>query len=242
MLSLAVQDSGGGAFWEVIQPTDATSFWAMVAGLASVALVLAVMRGLRSLKLTQADVELRTKREASALAVARCEEFALEIIPEGVHIDGALKAAQIPRFVTSVATVTFNPDNTQLLAAAEEWRSPIGADLDWRCISLLNRLEAWAMHFATGVADHSVAFGPCAQVFCNMVVRHYPFLLQARANPSSGNFPYTVKLFENWNDQLEKEHLGLKAEDLMKKLDSIAERASKTVEALPDPTMGTKLD
>src|SRR2546422_4730966 len=39
------------------------------------------------------------------------------------------------------------------------------------CVTLLNELEAWAMYFTNALADHRIAFGPCAPVYCSLIVR-----------------------------------------------------------------------
>src|SRR3989449_11311938 len=86
------------------------------------------------------------------------------------------------------------------------------------CVTLLNELEAWAMYFTNALADHQIAFGPCAPVYCSLIVQNYAILLVLRSRPSAGKFPHAVKLFKSWLELLEREQEGLKQGALLNEL------------------------
>jgi hypothetical protein len=208
--------------------------------LATCGLVYVAWRGLGALRLAKADIGLRNERETKACAIARCEEFAGEIITESSKVMEGWRAEGIGTFVKSGDEVQFDPDNKSLLAAAGAWHDKVSGPLDWQVKRFLNRLEAWSMHFTTGVADHNIAFGPLAPPFCNMVVRYYAFLLTSRASAASGKFPNLVKLFQAWNGLLEEEKRGLKAEDLIKQLNALNAKSRAPIDPLP--ALGKNID
>ena len=140
----------------------------------------------------------------------------------------------------SADDVRFDPDKAEHLSEAEAWLLRIPQDLHIDCIRHLNRLEAWAMYFTNGVADHEIAFGPCAPVYCSMIVQYYAVLLSRRAGQQSGKFPNAVKLFKSWRAAIEKEESGVRFEELVRQLNEMHKRR-ESGEALPHP-LGTHLD
>lgn len=180
------------------------------------------------------------RANARACAIARCEEFATVVIPGNGEIWKTWAAQKVPLFVTKAEEVRFDPDNADDLARATAWRAKLPHELINASIKHLNRLEAWSMYFTEGLADHQVAFGPCAPVYCATIVQHYAVLLTIRAE-STGKYPNAVKLFLNWVALLEQEKRGLKAGDLLKQLLDLQKQSRGAKDALPKP-LGTQVD
>jgi hypothetical protein len=226
--------------WTLIRPTTPGEFWTMAYAVVTVALLIAAVLGLRSLSLAKSDILTRSKREARQCAITRCEQMAQKIIDRNGNLLGRLATASRPVFVKSASDVVFDPDTAEHLAGARVWVQGLSQDLHQDCISHLNQLEAWAMYFTHGVADHAIAFGPCAPVYCSMIVQYYAVLLVRRAGHSSGKFPNAVQLFKSWSEALEREKSGVKMEELVRQLSEL--QARRRPEApLPHP-LGTQLD
>lgn len=225
----------------VVVPTDPEEFWSLVSALVSGMVLWVAFRGLRSLKLTREGMLNQAHREARGCAIARCEEFAAEIIPLNAVIVNAFAALKTPVFVEDAADVRFDPDNREDLARAQEWFDGLPPEVRSACIGLMNRMEAWAMYFTNQLADPDIAFGPCGPYFCSRVVQLYPYLLIARnRDPSSGNYPNVVALFKAWIAQLEEERRGLIRGQLLEQLAELQAKGSPR--ATLKPPLGTQLE
>lgn len=222
----------------VIKPTNPTEFWTMALTVATVGLIIVAGLGLRSLRLSKTDMLTRSQREARACAIARCEEMAGEIINTNAALIDRFAELEIQLFVEVSDVVKFDPDASEQLAQAQAWRGKVPPELRSACITQLNKLEAWSMYFTNGVADHQIAFGPCAAVFCGMVVRYYPFLLVSRAGNASGKYPNLVKLFKSWRAEIEAQKDGVTFQELVTKLRDFQATRRKSGHAL-EPPLGT---
>jgi hypothetical protein len=230
------------SWYELVVPVDPVGFWTMALTVATVGLIVVAGRGLRSLHLAKVDINARSQREARSCAIARCEEMATEIISTTGEIITRLVALKLPLFVQSGDAVRFDPDASEQVGKAQSWLAQVPPDLYSDCIKLLNKIEAWSMYFTNGVADHEIAFGPCAPVFCSMIVRFYPILLVRRAGNSSGQFPNAVKLFKNWRAQLDDQQHGQRLQALIQGMQDLQNRReAQAREAQPTlpPPIGT---
>lgn len=211
----------------------------MVAALGTVWLGWLALRGLRSLELMKADMLTRATREAREGAVALCEEFAHEVIPANAPIWGALLAAKVEPMVERLEDIRFDPDDEGQVKAAQAWWKTVPPHLRGSCMSFVNRLESWAMHFTAELADEQLAAGPCAPAFCSMVRQYYALLLTMRATRTSGRFPNIVKVFNAWRERLEQEERGVRQADLLRELDDLRARGGGQNQL--SPPLGTKL-
>jgi hypothetical protein len=239
--TVAVRGPSGSLKWmvDVITPSNANDFWTGVAAIAGILLVIVAYRGLRSLGLTKHDIVSRAEREAKSCAIARCEEFAEEIIPMNNPILQKIASAKVPVFVKDPSQVAFdNPPTDQRPAIA--WAQSLPEGVYSESIKLLNRLEAWAMYFTSGVADPTVAAAPIGPIFRSVVVQNYAILLLLRSQPGSGGFPNIVMLYEEWVEQTE----GRKRDEKMTQLlDELADLQSKGPRGSRLPgVIGTKIE
>lgn len=234
----------------LLAPSNTAEFWALVEALgtaASAALTVVVVviaaKGLRSLEsigLTRKDMLTRAERDSRASAIHRCEEFAREILPMNGPLLNGLAAANVPVFVTDANQVAFDPDNESQIAAASRWWDNLPQQVRSDAVALLNRLEAWSMYFTKRLASYGVASGPCAPMFCSMVVQNYAGLLTLRnLSDSSGKYPNLVEVFKLWIQELEEEKRGLKEGDLLKQLKELQAKGVKTA---PPKPLGTDID
>lgn len=224
--------------WTLLKPTNPDEFWEMVTAILTIALIIVAVRGLNSLKLAKTDLLTRSQREARAISILRCEELAAELIKLNSDLVGRFAELQKPVFAQRPDDVDFN-DTGRQVERARRWMDDVPADLQRDCLRLINRLEAWSMYFTTGVADHEIAFGPCAPVFCGIIVRYYPLFILARAGHSSGKFPNTVQLFESWRAKIDAEKDGVQMNAVLEALRVNQERR-QMAPVLPRP-LGTGL-
>ena len=265
LAALAVVVLAGRALPGSMWPAEAVGYWALVAAIGAlctaivtIGLVLVAAVGLRSLYLARSDLVLtqktlaqaqddalvRSTREARAAAIVCCREFGEKIIPANTPM-----RFQLPPFVQDPAEVVFNvPAETARLAAATQWVNGLKPELYSQCITMLNRLEAWAMPLTHAIADEAAAYGPCANVYLSIVLNCYPMLVARRADPGSGNYPNVVLLFEAWfvakteAEQVENLKMVQAALEEQKAAEernakAVAERSAK---AKLDPALGTQ--
>ena len=226
---------------DLVLPTGPAEFWALVAGVGTVVVMILAWQGLSSLGLTQRDMLTRATRDARQGAITRAEEWAREIIVMNGVILTLAAQHKVPVFVSSTSEVRFDPDNAADLEKAGKWCNDLPPEIYTNSLRLLNRMEAWAMYFTCGLADPKMAFGPCAPTFCSMIVQNYALLLLMRAQKSSGKYPNAVKLFKAWLHLLEDEERGLQRGDLLKRLRALQAKGPANAESLPDP-IGTDID
>lgn len=213
---------------------------AFATGLFTFMLYRTAKRGLIALGLTKKDMVTRATREARACAVRCCQEFAADFVSERGDVLKDFAANKIPVFVKDASTVSFGtPQEKQAVAAARVWLKALPPELYTKCAMFLNRLEGWAMSFTKGLADPEVAFGPCAPVFCSIVVQTYPMLIVIRADPGSGPYPNVVQLFESWYGVKAEAASRVKEQELLKELEKLQSKGPGV--RLPAP-LGTELD
>jgi hypothetical protein len=226
-------------FWDrLFFPNDPTSFWTAMLVIATVALVIVAYRGLASLRLAQKDMLTRATRDARQCAVTRCEEFERVIIPMNAKILAQLSAKNVGVFVKHQDHVDFDYTDAKQMEAAAAWFVALGFDLQSECITLLNRLEAWALYFTQALADQSVAAEPCAPVYQSMVVQLYPVLLVTISIPSNGKYTNLRQVYEDWTGQLEGKERQEAMESLLQKLNGLQTRPGTGKSTLPAP-LGT---
>jgi hypothetical protein len=233
---------------DLATPTNPTEFWTLVTAVGSLILLFVALRGLRSLKLTRDELKLtrtdmlnRAKRDALQSAMDRAQEWASRIIPENAAILEQIFQHKVPVFIASPAQVRFNPDNAEEVARAKQWCAALPEGMYGNSLRLLNHVEAWAMYFTTGLADHEVAFGPCAPTLCQMVMQDYAILLVTRADPASGKYPNTVTLFTQWLHLLAQQERGQATSQLLDKVRELQSKGPANPNLLPKP-LGLDID
>jgi hypothetical protein len=210
--------------WKAFPPSDALGAWTAVAGvgalltgIGTIAVAAFALRGLRSLTIARDEIVHRAQREAKLCAIQRLEEVAAEIVPLNTAALDGLVANKIAPFLAKGQVVQLDPDLKDV-AAARSWVAKVPVDVYNKIVTILNRLEAWSVYFAKGVADDEIAFGPIAPLLRGWVGQYYAVLLVVRADPGrSGNYPNLVKLYGAWTarmdaDQLARQHADVVAQ------------------------------
>ena len=194
--------------WDLFVPDNPTALWTMLLTVATVGFSVIAWKGLKSFKLAKADYLTRNLREARGCAIARCEEFAAKIIHDNAELHAAFGLSGIAPFHKPNEAVDFDASIPAVVQGARDWIQQIPAEVRYRPQTILNYLEAWAMYFTHDLADESVAFAPCAAVFCSMIVRYRPYIIDIRAKETSGKYPNVVALFQRWTERMDAQANG----------------------------------
>ncbi len=220
---------------DLVVPRTTQEFWTSVEGLAGVVVVVAAIRGLKSLK----AVVAQAMREGRTCAIHRCEEWATKVIPRNGEIYRKLAEGKVALFVPSLAEVKFESEVQPALASrANVWWDALPPDVPRLIVEHMNALEAWSMYFTSGVADRDLAFGPCAPTYVTTVGRYYAFLLVMRSGQGAGKFPNTVLLFQEWYHKLDRER---KAGEMKRLDEQMKQLQSKGPGVTLPPMLGTDL-
>jgi hypothetical protein len=221
-------------WWKILIPTNPAEFWTFALFVATVGLGIVAYWGLNAISLSRTDIRNRTKRELAQTSIDRCGEMCHELIPLHGEILLALQAKKLDLFVSNASQVSFLADEeTKKINGAIAWVQQLDRELIGKAVHLMNKLECWAMCFThdPALADEKVAYDPCSNVYCQMVMTLYPALLtQRRINPSSGPYQNLVTLFKGWYS---KKAQGQLLEQLNR---------AKSAEAKLPPLLGNELD
>lgn len=147
---------------------------------AGIILAYLAYRGLAQINLTKQIATTNAKRESFKLAVEQCHFYAEQVVPARAKVISAAK----DRGVQVLSPESF------VLAKGEIVEIKIGkrhigseaAKLSEELLLYMNRLEAFAMAFTSGVADETVGYRETAQAFCQTVPEALPYIQHCRLN------------------------------------------------------------
>jgi hypothetical protein len=193
--------------------------------LAAIALAAFAWKGLKQVTLTVEQLQLtreiaktNAKREAYKLAAEQCGFFAEKVVVLWPPFVDECKTKGLSAFVNQKLTIRNGDIEEQSFAEAkvkEERDKCLGT-----LIPFLNALEAFAIFFASGIAEESVGYRETGHAFCGMTRQIIPFIHLSR-KLKRGNYESTVKLFELWTAKLASESLTQARESAVKSLASI---------------------
>lgn len=160
----------------------------------------------------KSDLRLRVKREAIVLAAQQCEKFAEHILPRYAASHQKIIENGNDLYKWTVVNKLFDETTVQEIKQAKEWSDKISAQEETRAavVRILNDHEAFAIYFAKGAADETVAFPSVGVVFCDTVEICAPFLIAIRkneANVASGPFQNLIALYSTWSARIKQQSL-----------------------------------
>lgn len=184
---------------------------------AGIAIALFAYKGLAQIKLTKDIATSNAKREAFKLAVEQCRFFAEQVVPARAKI---VETARTKGFVFGRAATfeILEGEITKLETPGRDINAE-GAALELELVLYLNRLEAFAMTFISGVADEMVAYRETAAGFCQLVKEAVPFIYAFRQRGI--RYESTIRLSEMWNNRLQSEALTKQKAQIEKHLQGI---------------------
>lgn len=195
---------------------EAAAFAAtIVMGLVSILIIVQISLAKAALQQAQKDLSVRSAREAITLAAAQCEKFGSVIIPKYNKETLDLTNAGLKFFNWHLRDTNFTTESVaEGKTATDHWLSTFSSDRlkSYRVMDMLNALEAFALPFATGVADETVAYPVVASPFMDQVLVLSPYLISLREktapNAVSGRFENTVKLYSIWANRAGHDQLN----------------------------------
>ena len=207
----------------------------------SAAVGIVAYKGLRAVRLTQQDIKTRVARETATCTIARLEELANELLPEHAKVVSKLTEHGVQPFRSAGRSLRFDsakPDPADL-AAARDWSTKLPPEVLNLCWGLLNRLEAWASYFLHGLADEKLAVEPAGPILRGWVLRYYPLIVVARADPGKGNFVNLVALYRSWTSAMDEQMMQRQVEEVRQQY--LAKLEERHQAKLPRP-LGSDID
>ncbi|SRR6266481_345601 len=193
---------------------------------AGITLAYLAYRGLAQIKLTKDVAATNAKREAFKLAVEQCRFFAEQVVPARTDLIDVAMNNGIP-FVLPTSCKIVQNEIIEIITPGRDIVAD-GIKLDRQLVLYMNRLEAFAMAFTSGVADDMVAYRSTAQTFCLTVPEIVPFIDWFRKN-GRGRYECTIELLELWSGRLKSEALTIQKQQIEKNLEGIKQAKIKTI-------------
>ncbi len=177
---------------------------------------------------TKENSQIQSKREAYKLAGEQCRYFAETIIPLSCDFDKEQKEMNNLFFEKFV--VTINKERLDVSLKGQITENDLQSINKSKYIQdLLNKLEGFAVFFATGVADEKVGFITTGRCYCSIVEKLIP-LIAPRIK--QGYFLNISILFVTWKNRSITEDVKMKQKELAKQLEQTS--------SINIPTIGTK--
>ncbi|MES2594003.1 MAG: hypothetical protein V4662_01635 [Verrucomicrobiota bacterium] len=192
--------------------------------LAGIVVAIAASVGLYQLVLTKRAAQANAKSEAFRIAAQQCEFYLTRVIPLMNELDAAAKAQGI---------ISFGEAHVEFRGGKLHARVKQPAEITDKCIAIaepftiaMNALEAFAVHFTTGVAADIPGFSCIGRTYCRNVEKLLPELIPLA---KSGFYTNIVKLYAIWHARNEKARIEQQKIILDRRNNDIKDVEIKTV-------------
>ncbi len=178
---------------------------------AGITLAYLAYRGLAQIRLTKELATTNAKREAFKLAVTQCHFYAEDVVTSRARV----VALATEKGIDFPQPCSFKVSKGEIVEVHTAGRNIIDEcqKLDQELLLYMNRLEAFAMAFTSGVADEEVAYRETARAFCQTFPETVPFIDHCRKHEIA-RYESTLQLYELWNNRLQSEALAKKKQDI----------------------------
>lgn len=172
---------------------------------------------------------LQAKRDAAKLAAQQCEIFAKIVTEEYKNWNEYIDSKKVSLFFEGAfAEKRIQEDNRKMVTFEltkgkfEDYKREISEAIP-HGIPLANKLEAFAVYMIKGIADESVTYPPCSDIYCKAVRSLIPLILIE--NKANNTFIYTLSLYIIWSERREMAKMMIeknKLEEQLKKMKDIS--------------------
>jgi hypothetical protein len=169
--------------------------------ISAIIVAVAAMVALYQLVLAKNIAQISAKRDAFKIAAEQCQIFASEIMPLYNKFYEELKSKKLN---IREKTVVTHHKNGFTLDFSKLTKKDLAAlsDLNTHPGEVLNRFEAFALYFTSGVAAEKPAFLTLGCAYCDLVDAMLPFIgLLSDDDPSYEN---VKMLYNQWRKRREK--------------------------------------
>jgi hypothetical protein len=181
--------------------------------------------GLRQLKLTRELARRAATREAHSIAVEYCRDYLAQVIPSLDALDKAIVTKGVRFFdETQVAIL---PDRIEVQTPKLEHLQKLESVAP-ELAAALNRLEAFAVAFVTGVASETVAFAAVGHTFVSSVHKLLPAMVLIGGDHS---FQHALQLYKLWRSREEAKTLTARIKKAESELGRLVVRRIPTIGA-----------
>jgi hypothetical protein len=157
------------------------------------------------------------RREATALAILQAEKFADIIIPAIEDLQRKIRETKKadgtpthfilrPIALNIFCSEEMKDQNYKIQEYYDEAIIFLEEQTEIRkdFTRILNRLEAFAMHFSHGSADEETVFSALSAVYCDFIEKAAVHLCSARDGNNTYVYGNTVNLYRSWRSRMEK--------------------------------------
>jgi hypothetical protein len=194
--------------------------------LAGIALAYIAYRGLAQIRLAKEIAATTARRESFKLALEQCHFYAREIVPTRAKLVEVARTKGLgwgtpgSFSVSGGEIVAIDNGNRNILAEC--------VALDQHVVQYINRLEAFAMAFTSGLADEMVGYRETAPGFCQAAAEALPFIDHCRKNKIA-RYESTVELLEIWSKRILSQELAKKKQAIDQDLAGLKDARIKAI-------------
>jgi hypothetical protein len=181
---------------------------------SNIVIAVAVVLGLKQISLAKKIATSDAKRESLKFAAERCQYFAdtCVTLQDKVSVEHRRLALT---FLTK--RLKFSIVNGEIVVEDFAQAARLALQVEFQkmpidIVKCLNSLEAFAIPFASNVADDEVGFQETAATFCETADRLIGFVVLLRA--TGVRYESTMRLYDRWKSRLVAQNLEGKMKEL----------------------------
>ena len=172
--------------------------------------------GLWQIKIAKDTSKMIAKREAYKIAAEQCSYYLSIVVPLCNAFDEAVKSKGVTFYENS--SFEFDGDNIKVKFPDKvEYLNSAAVSNEF--VDLANSLEAFAVPFATGLADEKVGFFSVGTSYCQVIGKLLPEVLSI--GDGTSYYRSAVRLFVLWHNKTREMEIQEQKDALDKRMKSI---------------------
>jgi len=183
---------------------------------------------------SQKQIKINSQRQAATLAAELVKGFIEEIVPLVDMINSKNEQINYKNPISPVKDF-MNSELTKIDKNIIDSLTNKPEEIFHLELTLVNKLEAFAIYFANGIADEKIAFTSTGDLFCQCVETYYYYISILRARKGDLHaYEDIVALYKCWKDRInsylakmEKDELS---EEIVKKMQKLQEFDARNYE------------
>jgi len=192
---------------------------------SGIVVAIAVVYGLKQIRVLKKDIRLRNERAAKEKAI----EYGSRYLCNYVHLETAFfvdyQSEKLRSYSGPIGDFTSESvlrDVKRLDMAQKRYALP-----SW--LTAMNELEAISAAFTSGVADEATGFKIIGRSFCGTVQYDYDLiaLSRDRAKDARGYWSNIVQLYKMWSPRLKEAELRQAKEQLDSRIAAVAAQSTR---------------
>lgn len=191
-----------------------------------IAAIVQVRLLISQMELLKQDIKTRNQRAAAEKSIEHMNWYAKEFIPTSELFVNALQREGVAKYSGKINPEFLFDENCKFDTKTKE---SLRIKLENNLGDVMNPLESFSASFIHGVAEEKVAFSPIARDFCDTVEWVYDVICYLRKDGKIEKYANIIKLYNIWNNRIEKYDKINKRNELDRDIQSIPEEEIRAI-------------